>query len=366
MNLEQTDEQHALRDTVRDFLTQHAGVAAHTRALVHEPSGTTPEVWRGLAALGATGVLVPIECGGAGMTMTDAAIVAEEMGASVYPGPWLSSAVAAPRAIARFSTEYAAAELLSALADGTTIATVGPLGQGLVRATESSAVSGDFIIADAAAADIILVPIDRGDDVAIFAVLTDLAQVLVTRETGIDETRRNFQVVLDEAPARFIGSAAPSALTALVDDVLVAEAASALGAAQRLIDLVVDYAKTRVQFGQPIGSFQSVAHLCVDMYERVELARSGVIHAAWAADTGDAGERHAATTRLKAFAGKLTAVGDTAIQVFGGIGYTWEHDAHFYLKRLLSWSSLLGNPDTYLQEIGSAFASSVVGALEPT
>ena len=108
------------------------------------------------------------------------------------------------------------------------------------------------------------------------------------------------------------------------------------------MDLAVEYAKVRRQFDQPIGSFQAVQHLCVDMYETVELARSGVIHALWAADAADAAERHLAALRAKAFAGRLATVGDTAIQVFGGIGFTWEHDAHLYLKRLLGWSAFLG------------------------
>jgi alkylation response protein AidB-like acyl-CoA dehydrogenase len=98
------------------------------------------------------------------------------------------------------------------------------------------------------------------------------------------------------------------------------------------------------------------------MYETVELARSGVIHAAWAADESDADVRHVAAWRLKAFATRLAAVGDTAIQVFGGIGFTWEHDAHLYLKRLLSWSSLLGGSDPYLEEVGALFVKSVVGS----
>jgi len=114
LNLEPTDEQRALRATVRQFLAEHAGVDAHVRQLIDDESGTTPRVWDGLADLGATGVLVPAEHGGAGMTMVDAAIVAEEMGAGLYPGPWLSSAVAAPRAIARFGADSEAAELLSA------------------------------------------------------------------------------------------------------------------------------------------------------------------------------------------------------------------------------------------------------------
>ena len=108
------------------------------------------------------------------------------------------------------------------------------------------------------------------------------------------------------------------------------------------MNLAVEYAKVRRQFDQPIGSFQAVQHLCVDMYEAVELARSGVIHALWAADAAEPAERHRAALRAKAFAGRLASVGDTAIQVFGGIGFTWEHDAHLYLKRLLGWSAFLG------------------------
>ena len=143
----------------------------------------------------------------------------------------------------------------------------------------------------------------------------------------------------------------------MIDDVLIATAADALGAARAVMDLAVEYAKVRKQFGQVIGSFQAVQHLCVDMYETVELARSGVIHALWAADAdGRADERHLAALRAKAFAGRLATVGDTAIQVFGGIGYTWEHDAHLYLKRLLSWSELLGGSDRYLTELGARLA----------
>ncbi|OBI88827.1 acyl-CoA dehydrogenase family protein [Mycobacterium asiaticum] len=95
----------------------------------------------------------------------------------------------------------------------------------------------------------------------------------------------------------------------------------------------------------------------MDMFETVELARSGVIHALWAADAADSTERHLSAMRAKAFAGRLAAVGDTAIQVFGGIGYTWEHDAHLYLKRLLGWSAFGGGPDTYLTEIGARLAN---------
>src|SRR5262249_3660467 len=127
----------------------------------------------------------------------------------------------------------------------------------------------------------------------------------------------------------------------------------------------IEYAKMRRQFDRPIGSFQAVQHLCVDMYETVELARSGVIHALWAADAGEPAERHLAAARAKAFAGRLATVGDTAIQVFGGIGYTREHDAHLSLKRLLSWSVFAGGPDEYLEQVGARLAQSVTGREHP-
>lgn len=112
----------------------------------------------------------------------------------------------------------------------------------------------------------------------------------------------------------------------------------------------------RRQFGAPIGSFQAVAHLCVDMYETVELARGGVIHALWAADGGAPADARLAAQRIRAFAGRLATVGDTAIQVFGGIGFTWEHDAHLYLERLLGFSALFGATDHYLEAVGRQLA----------
>lgn len=359
MNLELTDEQVALRDTARSFLAEKAPIAGHVRAMLDDPTGTTDAVWRGLADLGATGLLVPEGCGGAGMTMVEAGVVAEELGAALHPGPWLSTAVAAPRALTRLGASDSAAELLTGIADGSAIAAVGPLEAGAVSAAERdghAVLRGDAAIADAAAADVLLVFAEDGRGAGVFAVQTDAPGVSVTREGGIDQTRKRFRVAFDDAPARRMAAASPGDVAAVVDDVLIATAADALGAARAVMDLAVEYAKVRQQFGHAIGSFQAIQHLCVDMYETVELARSGVIHALWATDNADPDERHLAALRAKAFAGRLATVGDTAIQVFGGIGYTWEHDAHLYLKRLLSWSELLGAPDRYVTEIGARLA----------
>ena len=372
MNLELTEEQVALRDTTRRFLADKAPISGHVRELLDDPGGVDDAVWRGLADLGTTGLLVPEEHGGAGMSMVEAGVVAEELGAALHPGPWLSCAVAAPRTLTRICGNDSAATILAGIANGTTIATVGFLD--FESAAADAAEQGDAIVLrgeiagvpDAAAADILLVLAEDPAGIGLFAVNTDSSGISVRPERGIDQTRKRCRVELDGTPAQRLATAASADVAAVIDDVLIATAADALGAARAVMQLAIEYAKVRKQFGQVIGSFQAIQHLCVDMYETVELARSGVIHALWAADAfpdadhpcndHPSSERHLAALRAKAFAGRLATVGDTAIQVFGGIGYTWEHDAHLYLKRLLSWSALLGGPDRYLTELGARLA----------
>jgi alkylation response protein AidB-like acyl-CoA dehydrogenase len=367
MNLEPTDEQHALRDTVRRFLAEKAPIADHVRPMLTDATGTTDAVWHGLAALGATALLIPAEYGGEGMSMLEAGVVLEELGAALHPGPWLSSAVAAPRALSRFGANTEAAELFSALADGSTIATVAFGGETLAasRRGEGRALRGELTqVPDAMAADTLLVPIGDEACTELVAVDTSSSLVDIVSAPGIDQSRKTFRVRLDDAPGRVIAVADGQAAQALVDDVLIARAADALGAAGRVFAMTVDYAKVRRQFGQPIGSFQAVAHLCVDMFETVELARSGVLYALWAADSANPLERHRAALRVKAFASRLAGVADTAIQVFGGIGFTAEHDAQLYLKRLLSFSRFLGHPGDYLQQLGAELVAGRNGKRE--
>jgi alkylation response protein AidB-like acyl-CoA dehydrogenase len=356
MNLELTDEQVALRDTVRRYLTEKASLAAYVRPLLDDPIGTTGEVWKGLADLGATGVLVPQEFGGSGMTMVEAGVVAEELGAALHPGPWLSTAVAATRALTRLVPEADAAALLTGIAAGTTVATVGPL-TGPCGVVENGVLDGDIAaLPDAIAADIMLVFAEEGGRTGLFVVDGSADGVCPAKRTHVDATHKQSDVTFDLVPAHLLAFPSEDDIGALVDDVMIIHAADAVGAAAAVMNLAIEYAKVRRQFDQPIGSFQAVQHLCVDMYEAVELARSGVIHALWAADAAEPAERHLAALRAKAFAGRLAAVGDTAIQVFGGIGFTWEHDAHLYLRRLLGWSGFLGAPDRYLEEVGAALA----------
>lgn len=354
MNLEYSPEQLALATSLGEFLAEKAGVADHVRALLDDPRGTTDPVWRGLAELGAPGLLVPTEYGGAGAAMVEAGIVAEALGAELNPGPWLSCAAAA-RAVFRFGLEDEAATLLAGIADGSMIATVGPLagpGPEIVDGPEVLLRGRIEELPDASAADVALIVTRGSAGWTLQSVAT--ADLSLTRAPGIDDTRKVFQAQFDDVAARTLGQAGDDALAALCDDVLALAAADALGAAQRLLDMTIEYAKSRKQFGQAIGSFQAVQQLCVSMYQTVELGRGGVLRALWAADEADASERRLAAARIKAFGSRLAAVGDTAIQVFGGIGYTWEHDAHLYLRRLLAFSTFLGAGDRYLEEVGAA------------
>ncbi len=364
MNLELTGEQLALRDTVRRFCAEKVDTTAYVRKLLDTASSANDEVWHGLAALGATAVLVPQEFDGAGLTMLEAGIVAEELGAALYPGPWLSSAVVAARALTRIGTDRRAATLLTGIARGSTIATVGSLvgpRPTVRRSSEGSMLRGTIAsVPDFAAADVVLALAEDDDGVGLFAVEKSRGGVASDPRDGVDPTRRLCTVTLDGAPAQRLAAASAEHIGALTDDLLVAYAADALGAARAVLDLAVQYAGVRRQFGQPIGSFQAVQHLCVDMYETVELARCGVIHGLWAADAAEPAERHLAAIRAKAFASRLATVGDIAIQVLGGVGYTWEHDAHLYLRRLLSWSAMLGASDRYYAEVGACLANSVV------
>ena len=362
MNLTFTDEQLALRDTLGRFLSDKAPLP-HVRDLLDDPVGTTVEVWKGLAELGVAGLLVPAAHGGADATMTEAGIVAERLGAMVNPGPWLSTAVAAPRALMHTGAGEEAADLLRGIACGSTLATLGPLHGARPRADRWNS---QFVIRgaiealpDAAAADVLLILAEYDGGTELFAVKA--AHITVTARSHVDQTRKLFDVVFAGVPARRLAPATEDAVGAVVDDVLIAHAADALGAADTVMRRAVEYAKVRRQFGKPIGSFQAVQHLCVDMFETVELARSGVMHALWAADKAGPAERHLAALRAKAFAGRLAAVGDTAIQVFGGIGFTWEHDAHLYLKRLLSFSAMFGGTDPYLEEFGRSVVARAVG-----
>jgi alkylation response protein AidB-like acyl-CoA dehydrogenase len=359
LDFEFSEDQELLRATVRRFLTERAPIA-YVREMLDDERGTTDDVWSGLSALGVTGLLVPELHGGAGRGMVDVAVVLEELGRSVHPGPFASTAVGAASLIALAGTEEDRAELLPALASGDAIATVA-----LSAPPDFRAVVGDggwrlagetAHVPDAAAADSILVTATTTDgELGVFVVARDAPGLAIEATPTVDGTRKFGTITLTEAPARRLGTGdVTDAVAETVDRLGIAAVVDGVGAASRALEMAVEYAKERRQFNRPIGSFQAVQHLCADMLRAVELARAGAYYACWAADDADPAERHRAATIAQAFAAdELYALGASLIQVLGGVGFTWEHDAHLYYKRLLTLKELAGGSPGQLEELAA-------------
>ena len=371
MNLERTPEQQALADSLRRYLSERAPIRPYVRNMLDHLTGTTPEIWKGLAGMGVTSLLVPEELGGAGMGMVDMGVVLEEMGQVIHPGPFLSSAVAAVSAIASVGDADDLADLLPGLADGSKVGTVALAETGgraqwrSPRATAEHVTGGwrlsgcKCVVPDGVGADLILVTATCPDGLGLFAVHRDASGLTVTPRPHLDGTSKQADVGLKSVPARRIGIGdCRERLQKFVDRVLAAMAIDGVGTAERALSMAVAYAKERIQFGRAIGSFQAVQHLCADMLQAVELSRAGASYALWACDEADSAESHRACTMAKAFcAQELPRVGAAAIQVHGGIGFTWEHDIHLYYKRLLTLEQAYGTPKEYLEELANQVVS---------
>ena len=329
--------------------------------------GTTDEVWRGLADLGVTGLLVPESCGGAGMGMVDAAVVLEELGRVVHPGPYASSAIGAASIVVLGGDERDQAAFLPGIADGSTVATValfeperraewrapGPRPGSRARAGGSTARRCTSPTSSARSSRS-----SRPRPTTASASSRSrwtLPGSTSTPEATVDGSRKRGTLRLDGAPALRIGDGdASDALAATVDRMGAASVVEGVGTAARALEISLEYAKERQQFGVPIGSFQAVQHLCADMLRAVELARAAGYYACWACDAADPFERHRAVTMALAFAtDELYRVGASAVQVHGGIGYTWEHDVHLFYKRLLTLQETGGGAVDQLEELAA-------------
>jgi alkylation response protein AidB-like acyl-CoA dehydrogenase len=357
MDFEFSEEQEALRATVRRFLAEQAPIQPYVRDLYGDAHGTSDAVWKGLAELGATGLLVPTGHGGAGMGMVDMGVVAEELGRAVHPGPFLSTAVAAASVLAGVDD---GADLQQAIADGSLIATValteddGRDWRNVQTRVENGALNGTkTFVPDAAAADVLLITAEGDEGVGLFAVEAGAPGLTVEAVPSVDGTRTQATVTLSGTPARQLGHGDAAVVIAeVVDRLLVSLVTDGVGAAQAALDLAVAYAKERVQFDRPIGSFQAVQHLCADMLQALELGRAGAYYALWACDAADPAERHRAAVMAKAFASDaFPRIGASAIQVFGGVGFTWEHDVHLFSKRLLTLQESYGDAGVFLEEL---------------
>jgi acyl-CoA dehydrogenase len=347
--LAETDAQ--LRDSARRFLRERAPIK-WVRRMLDDPRGTTDEVWGELSSLGLCGILAPEALGGLGLGLQEMGLVIEEMGRAVHPGPFASTALAATAALILIASEEEQRALLPAIADGAKIATLALIDLERAPATvdREGLISGEIIAPDGAAAHTMLVIAERQGELGLYAIESARAQI--TPLATVDQTRKLAEVVLDRAPAQRLGlGEAREKLTAVADRVTLGQVIDALGAADRALELATEYAKVRRQFDRPIGSFQAIQHKLADMLRSVELARSGAYEALQLADAGDERAFHRAATVAKGFAADaLFRVVAEAIQVFGGIGFTWEHDAHLYLKRVMSMQHAMGGAQRSKEE----------------
>ncbi|MFV2178788.1 acyl-CoA dehydrogenase family protein [Actinomadura sp. LOL_016] len=354
MELVVTEEQRELRDALRRFFADRSP-GAEVRRLMETAEGHDPAVWGRMAEqLGLQGLAIPEEHGGAGFGMRELAVVFEEMGRALVCTPFLATITAA----AGLTAGEGGHDLLPGIADGSTIATLAVAGDegrwdlGSVAATVVDGRLGGVasFVPDGHIADLLLVAAKDGDGVALFAVEGDAGVVRAPMPT-VDQTRKLARIEFDGAPVRRVGGA--DAVLRALDVAAVALAAEQLGGAQRTLDMTVEYVKVRRQFGRPIGSFQAVKHRCADMFVLVESARSAVLNAAAVADARPA-ELPAAAALAKAYCSDayFHTAGE-AIQLHGGIGFTWEHDAHLYFKRAQGSRQLFGSSDHHRGRLGA-------------
>jgi alkylation response protein AidB-like acyl-CoA dehydrogenase len=364
VNFAFSEEQEELRRTVRSFLEQKSP-ESEVRRLMETTEGYDPSVWKQMGEqLGLQGLAIPEEFGGSGYSYVELGVVLEEMGRSLLCAPYFSTVVLAANVLLHCGDEAAQKELLPGIASGETIATLafteesGRWDADGIQMQASG--SGDswtldgtkMFVIDGHTAELVLVAARTNAGVSLFAVQADAQGVTRTPLSTMDQTRKQARVEFSGTPARLIGTdgAGWDTMSRVLDLAAVGLAAEQVGGAQKCLEMSVEYAKVRVQFGRPIGSFQAIKHKCADMLLEVESAKSAAYYAMWAAsELND--ELPVVASLAKAYCSDayFHAAAEN-IQIHGGIGFTWEHPAHLYFKRAKSSELLLGDP-TYHREL---------------
>jgi alkylation response protein AidB-like acyl-CoA dehydrogenase len=355
MDIGFTEEQELLRTSARRFLENECPTA-FVRQRMAEPAAMTEDFWQKLAEQGWFGILYPEEADGSGLGLVDTTVLMEEMGRAVMPGPFFSTVLLGGAAILEAGSPEQRQEWLPRIAAGDaklSLAWTEPNARGdaagiVASGRETAAgfvLSGTkLFVPDAHLSDALVVAMrtrdgsTMEDGVSLFLVPNDTPGLTVTLLPTIDETRKLCEVRLDNvaiAPAALLGEKHGGwlALARVLDRATVALCAEMCGGAQRVLDMTTDYAKIRVTFGKPIGSYQGVKHRAADMLVDVENAKSLTYYAAWAIDEGLA-DAPLAVSMAKAYASDAyRKVAGAGIQLHGGIGFTWEHDLQLYFKR---------------------------------
>ncbi|MEY2475446.1 MAG: hypothetical protein QOG87_761 [Actinomycetota bacterium] len=364
MNFAFSEEQEELRKSVRKFLEQKSD-SPEVRRLMETEEGYDPDVWNQMAQqLGLQGLAIPEEHGGSGYSYVELIVVLEEMGRALLPAPYFSTVALAANAILASGDDSAKKELLPGIASGETIATLAftedsgrwdeeGIQMEAKKSGDGYSLTGSkMFVIDGHTANLLIVAARTGAGISLFAVDGDASGLTRTALQTMDQTRKQAKVTFADTPARLIGTEGEggAALGKTLDLAAVALAAEQVGGAQKCLEMAVEYAKVRVQFGRPIGSFQAIKHKCADMLLEVESAKSAAYYAGWAA-AEDSDELPVVASLAKAYCSDayFHAAAEN-IQIHGGIGFTWEHDAHLYFKRAKSSELLLGDP-TYHREL---------------
>jgi len=361
MSMTFTAEQDEFRKSVRRFLTQKSSLA-DVRRLMETDEGYDPAVWRQMAGqLGLQGLALPEEYGGSGYGFIEQIAVLEEMGRALLCAPYFSSVVLAGTALVQSGDDAVERDLLPGIADASTIATLAwvenPTGWGTESLSTTAKRSGDgytidgtkTLALDGHIASLVLVVALTDGGPSLFAVDGSASGFTRRKLETLDPTRKVAALEFAGTPARLIAEegAAAGILERTLRLAAIALAAEQVGAAQKCLDMSVEYAKLRVQFGRPIGSFQAIKHKCADMLLEVESARSAAYCAAWAAADGSH-ELPLLASLAKAYCSEAFAnVATENIQIHGGVGFTWEHDAHLYYRRAKSTEQFLGSPSEH-------------------
>jgi alkylation response protein AidB-like acyl-CoA dehydrogenase len=358
MNFGFSEEQDELRKMARRFLEEKSP-ESEVRRLMATSEGYDPAVWAQMAnELALQGLGIPEEYGGQGYGPVELYVVFEEMGAALLCSPYFSTVALAANALLLVGDDQSKNDYLPGIASGETIATVAltdDAGRWDLATTSTTARrEGDgFVLSgvrnyvtDGSTATLLLVPAMTEAGLSLFAVDGDATGVTRESLATMDQTRKQSRIVFENSPARLVGTdgGALQGLESTSQIAAAALAAEQVGGAQRVLDSSVEYAKNRVQFGRPIGSFQAIKHKCADMLLDVESAKSAAYYAAWAAQERN-DELPIAASLAKSFCSEAYFhCAAENIQIHGGIGFTWEHPAHLYFKRAKSSELFLGDP----------------------
>ena len=374
------DERDELRSTARGLLARESS-SERVRATVAEPPGFDRALWDTMAELGWTTIHVPSDRGGAGCGYADLAVVLHELGRAITPSPFLASAVLASGALMLADDDGIGGELLSLLASGAALGSVAFAGTdgsydcarlttGWRSAGGSLRLNGasGFVLDADLAAVIVVAARDEDGAVAAVAVDTTTPGLRIEQTATVDETRRLFTVSFDDVSVdadRMLCEPGARA-EALFGNVLalgvVAAACDATGTAEHALERAADYAKERTQFGKPIGSFQAVKHMCADMAIAVEASRAATRAAAEALD-GDPAAWSTTAAITSSYVGPACSHACAlGLRVYGGMGFTWEHDSHLFVKRVKLDECLFGTPAWHRRRLADSVFPALVAS----